>query len=176
VNNAASHDSTFVFDAWRINARITSLLVGALPHEIWHLALPGSPRRTVGALAAHLHNIRCLWLKELGAVSRVKEPARVAPRTVAQDIVLEALSRSDEAIEALLRAGIEAGGRFPGRGGAFVYGAIPREAALFVTYAIAHESHHRGQLVVAARQLAHPLPQEVVAGLWQWSSRLKESR
>lgn len=176
MNEAAARKSTFVFDAWRINARITSLLVGALPQEIWHLPLPGSPRRTVGALAAHLHNIRCLWLKELGAASRVTAPARVAPRTVAQDTLLEALARSDEAIDALLRAGIGAGGRFPGRGGAFVYGAIPRDAALFVTYATAHESHHRGQLVATARQLAHPVSKEVLAGLWQWSSRLKESQ
>jgi len=165
-----------VADAWRINARVTALLVGALPPEVWPLPLPGSPRRSVGALAAHLHNTRRLWLKALGPAHGIPLPAPVPPRAATHPQVLAALAASEAAIEHLLRAGIAAGGRFPGRGGPFVFGAIPRDAALFVAYAVAHESHHRGQLVSAARILGHRLPREVLAGLWQWSSRLREAR
>jgi hypothetical protein len=33
----------------------------------------------------------------------------------------------------------------------------------------AHEAHHRGQLIMASRQLGHPLPAPVMGKLWQWS-------
>jgi hypothetical protein len=64
--------------------------------------------------------------------------------------VLEGLAASEDAIDRLLPAGIATGGRFPGPGGPFVFGAIPRRATLFVAYAVSHESHHRGQIAAAA--------------------------
>jgi hypothetical protein len=33
----------------------------------------------------------------------------------------------------------------------------------------AHEAHHRGQLIMASRQLGHPFPATVMGKLWQWS-------
>ena len=37
-----------------------------------------------------------------------------------------------------------------------------------------HEGHHRGQIVMLARQLAYRLPVEVTGGLWHWSKRARE--
>jgi len=37
-----------------------------------------------------------------------------------------------------------------------------------LTYFVAHEGHHRGQLTLLARQFGVPLPQAVRSGLWQW--------
>jgi uncharacterized damage-inducible protein DinB len=42
-------------------------------------------------------------------------------------------------------------------------------------YFIAHEGHHRGQIVLVARALGHRLPGEITAGLWQWSQRAAEA-
>lgn len=44
-----------------------------------------------------------------------------------------------------------------------------------LTYFVAHEAHHRGQTVMAARQLGRRLPPAVVNGLWQWTTRRKEA-
>jgi uncharacterized damage-inducible protein DinB len=44
----------------------------------------------------------------------------------------------------------------------------------FLCYFVAHEAHHRGQLIMLARQLGHRLPRDVENGLWQWKKRLKE--
>jgi len=165
-----------LLDAWRINDRVTTLLVGSLPPEVWGSGLPGSPRRTVRSLAAHLHNTRRMWMTSLGVGAGVPLPKPVDPAKVTPPALVTALRESGERVLRLLEEGLANGGRFPDVAGAFVWGAMPRDVVLFVGYALSHEAHHRGQLVMAARALGHPLSPEVTAGLWQWSSRLRETR
>ena len=55
-------DDALLLDTWAISNRITLYLLDAVPAE----ALAGvgaSGGRTVGAMFAHLHNTRLLWLK-----------------------------------------------------------------------------------------------------------------
>lgn len=163
-------------DAWAICANVTAFLVEGLPSDLWRLRLPGMSRRTVGSLCAHLHNSRAGWMNGFGTVHGVAAPARVTPATVTQGALVSALARSDARMRRLLRVGIEAGGVVPGVSSAFVWGATPRDVIRFVAYAVSHESHHRGQIVMVARQLGYRIPPRVVAGLWQWSSRLREAR
>jgi len=167
--------SRSVLNAWRINSRVTAFLVERLPAELWPLGLPGAPRRTVRSVAVHLHNCRCLWLNSLAQAPGIAGPRCVNRATASLAEVLAALARSADAVERLLRAGLENGGPFPGVKSPFIYGAMPRDAVLFCGYALSHEAHHRGQLVVAARALGHRLPPVAINGLWQWSSRLREA-
>jgi uncharacterized damage-inducible protein DinB len=165
-----------LLDAWRVNDRVTRFLVDHVPPELWGAAVPGSPRRTVRSIAAHLHNSRLTWLKGLEAGTRHSLPPRVDPREATPRAVSEALGRSGGRLVRLLEAGLGNGGEFPGVTGRFVWGAWPRNVTLFVAYAVAHEAHHRGQVLLVARELGQRLPPEVAAGLWQWSSRLREAR
>jgi len=163
-----------VSKAWRINCRATAFLVERLPAALWPLALPGAPRRTVRGMAVHLHDCRCLWMKSLARGTGIAVPRRLGRGDVGQADVLAALATSEEALQRLFEAAFWSGGRFPRVSSAFVYGAMPRDAVLFCGYALSHEAHHRGQLVLAARALGHRLPPETVQGLWQWSSRLRD--
>jgi len=41
-------------------------------------------------------------------------------------------------------------------------------------YMFSHEAHHRGQILMLARQLGYRLPQRAEAGIWDWDRLWKE--
>lgn len=51
---------------------------------------------------------------------------------------------------------------------AYAWRNLALDVGHILTYFVAHEAHHRGQLVMVARQLGSPLPDAIRNGLWQW--------
>jgi uncharacterized damage-inducible protein DinB len=125
-------------------------------------------------IAGHMHNARCMWLKTLGREHGIAVPASVDRHKVGRRELLAALERSSRAMEALLQLGIAAGGHVP-PSKAYVWRNLPLDVPHVLTYFVAHEGHHRGQIVMLARQLGHRLPPEVTAGVWQWTTRSREA-
>ena len=156
-----------VLAAWETSSRVTAFLIESLPDEVWRATIPGAPRRTVRVIGGHLHNCRCMWVQMLGRRHGLAVPARVDRRRVSRRRLLAALARSAPAIERLLNAGLANGGRLTG--------FSPPEVTHFLAYHVAHEAHHRGQIVMVARQLGHRLPAAVTNGLWQWGARARET-
>ncbi len=161
--------------SWRTNSRLTAYLVEHLPGALWDAAVPGAPRRSIRMIAGHLHNVRCMWLKTLGREHGIAIPASVDRHKVARRELLSALKRSSRGIEALLGLGIASGGRLP-PSKAYVWRNLPLDVPHVLTYFVAHEAHHRGQIVMLARQLGFRLPATISAGLWQWTQRAQETR
>jgi uncharacterized damage-inducible protein DinB len=166
-------DATLIA-SWRTNSRVTAYLIERLPGTLWDASIPGSPRRTIRMIAAHVHNARCMWLKILGKEHGITVPASVDRRKVARRELLSALNRSSRGIEALLELGLAAGGHVP-PSKAYVWRNLPLDVPHVLTYFVAHEGHHRGQIVMLARQLGHRLPGDITAGLWQWNKRVQET-
>ena len=159
--------------AWQTNCRVTAYLVEHLPAGLWDVAIPGVPRRTVRIMAAHLHNARSRWLKTLGREHGIAVPPLVDLRMVTRRDLLSALRLSSRGIEDLLELGIASGGKVP-PSRAYVWRNLPLDVGHVLAYFVAHEGHHRGQIVLLARQLGHRLPAEVTNGLWLWTTRVRE--
>jgi uncharacterized damage-inducible protein DinB len=156
-----------VVSAWRTNNRVTTELIERLPPELWDVAVPGVPRRTIRAIAAHLHNTRCSWVRTLGREHGVTSPAGVDRRRVTPRQLAAALKKSSAGIEALLGLGFAAEGRVPPSKG-YVWRNLALDVGHVLTYFVAHEGHHRGQIIMVARQTSHRLPASTTDGLWQW--------
>jgi uncharacterized damage-inducible protein DinB len=160
--------------AWKTNNRVTVFLFENLPPELWPATIPGAPRRTVRMIAGHIHNTRCMWIKMLGRRHGIRAPESVNRHTVTRQALVPALERSGAGVARLLEFGISQGGRIPAPGVAWLN--MPVDVVHVLTYLVAHEGHHRGQIVLLARETGHRLPVELTAGLWQWTKRAKEAR
>jgi uncharacterized damage-inducible protein DinB len=55
-----------------------------------------------------------------------------------------------------------------------VWRTLPLDVGHVLTYFVAHEAHHRGQIIMAARQLGQRVPRALMGGLWQWATRARE--
>ena len=97
-------------------------------------------------------------------------PKTVDGRAVRRSELARALKRSSNGMIEMIRVGVARGGEVP----AAAWQNFPTDLPHFLTYFVAHEAHHRGQLVMLARQLGHRLPTEVTSGLWQWKTRSRE--
>lgn len=164
-----------ILGAWSTNARVTAFLVGQLPAVLWEAAVPGTPRKTVRMMAAHLHNSRRAWIRTLGQPHGVEVPAPVDRFKVSRPELMRALKESGRGIADLLKLGLAHDGAIPPTP-RYVWRNLPLDVGHVLTYFVAHEGHHRGQLVLLARQLGHRLPAEVKNGLWLWSKRSVEGR
>lgn len=165
-----TEDARSLIDAWRTNNRVTVYLIENLPAELWSQNVPGSPRRTVRSIAAHIHNVRCMWIKMIGARHGVSVPKPVDAGNVRPTELSRALARSSDGIINLIRLGVARGGTIPPAN----WQNFPTDLVHFLNYFVAHEAHHRGQLCMLARQLGHRLPADVTSGLWQWKKRSRE--
>ncbi len=156
--------------AWRTNCAVTALLVERMPAELWAQPLPGDARRTIRSLAAHLHNARSRWIRTLGSEHGVPTPALVDLRRVTRRQLVSALRHSERGIATILTLGLDAGGVVP-PSRRYVWRNLPLDVGHVLSYFVAHEAHHRGQLIMLARQMGGRLPRAVTDGVWQWSTR-----
>lgn len=173
VSPASADLHAVVVAPWRTNCRTTAFLVDHLPAPLWDLAVPGAPRRTVRMIAAHFHNSRARWVRTLGEEHGIRVPALVNPRRIDRRALLAALDRSGRGIESILELGIRNGGEVP-PSKQYIWRNLPLDVGHILAYFVAHEGHHRGQLIMLARTAGHRLPREVTDGIWQWQRLSRE--
>ncbi|MEJ7810568.1 MAG: DinB family protein [Gemmatimonadaceae bacterium] len=149
--------------AFRTNERVNQYLLEHLAPVVWNADPPGGKGRTAGAIVSHMHNVRVMWLKAAAKGSMI--PEQLDRHTVTPAGAVAAFGESARALEGVLEAALAADGQVKG---------FKPDVAGFFGYLVAHDAHHRGQLVMLARQLGSPISQSAMFGMWEWGSRGKE--
>ena len=158
--------------AYALNDRMNQLLLEHLDSRAWRAKSPGHKSRTIAAIFAHVHNIRCKWLRL--SAPHLKLPARLDGSRCTQKQTQVALTESASRCSQMLAVAL---GAPQGRVQSFVRDGWARPwppgVAMF-TYMITHDAHHRGQVCMLAHQLGFPLTGQAPYGIWVWEKLAKE--
>jgi len=148
-----------LLETWDINNEINLYLLDGIDEQ--HLSdMPASKGRNVGEQFAHIHNVRLMWLKA-SAPELMKGVDKLEKEKLSKKLLAGSLTKSAEAIKKLLDKGFQEGK---------IKNFKPHPAAFF-GYLISHESHHRGQIILALKQSGHPIDKKIQYGIWEWGSR-----
>lgn len=145
-----------IIETWEINNRLNAKLLNSIAENHLGDALV-SKGRNVGQQFAHLHNVRLMWLK-VALPATLEKLEKIDKDAITKKELLAHLEKSSKAIAQLLGEGIKAGK---------IKGFKPHPTA-FLGYLLAHEAHHRSQVLLALKQSGHPADKKITYGLWEW--------
>jgi uncharacterized damage-inducible protein DinB len=153
------------------NERLNQLLIEHLDPAVWTAKPPGNVR-TIAAIFTHMHNVRTKWIRL--TAPHLKIPAQLNRAHCTPLQAGKALAESAARCEQML-AEVEAGRiqNFVRDGWAKPWPANPEMLTRMLSYMLAHEAHHRGQVCMLAHQQGFPLSKEVTSKMWNWEKLWK---
>ena len=148
-----------IVEAWRTNHRINLRLIERISEAGMRCTLSTRGGRNVVRQFAHLHNVRVWHLNR-----RAKSLAKGARTFATYDepdrrALVAAMSDSARRVEDLFRLASE---------GAPGVRTIKRGLIPYLAYFIAHESHHRGNILLTLKQCGHPVDSTTRYAIWDW--------
>jgi len=153
-----------LLEAFAINEKANQLLLSHVADAAWKAPPPSGKGRSIAGIAAHIHNVRLMWLS--AADKNGKHPAKLDPDKEKRPEVQAALKASAASVQSLLKRALDdPAGKVP---------HFKPDVVAFVGYLISHDSHHRGQIAMLARQVGHPVDAKTGFGLWEWGSLWRE--
>ncbi len=155
---------------YAVSERINQILLEQLDPRAWRAQLPGNKGRTIAAIFAHVHNVRCKWIRL--SAPHLKVPPLLGRSSITQKQVQRAFAKSATLCSQMLADALSGGRvkKFHRDGWARSW----TPGAAMVTYMIVHEAHHRGQVSMLAHQLGFPLRGKAAWGIWGWEKLWKE--
>ncbi len=148
-----------LFEAWRANNRINLFLIDKISAEGMQCSLSTRGGKSVARQFTHIHNVR-LWQLESRAKDLAKGMYKFGPKEEPTKKKLKKeLVDSAKRIESFFERIITGEGK-----------ARSFKRGLFTTlsYFVAHESHHRGSILLTLKQSGHKLDQTMSYAIWDW--------
>ena len=149
--------------AYSANARVNQFLAQQLHPAVWRAPSPLPRGRTIAAQFAHLHNCGLRYLERTAPDYPV--PGELDRSRVTQAQAAKALGGKRKAVLAIVGAALRDNSRIIG---------FPLSAAEYLIYYMVHDGHHRGQVVLQARLLGHPISVKTMSGMWASNQRARE--
>ena len=158
--------------AFLVNEQMNQLLLRHLDPRAWRAKPPGKNVRTIADIFAHVHNIRCKWLRL--SAPHLKRPARLDRRRCTQKQVRAALVESALCCSEMLAEALTVSPRRLQRFLRDGWARPWRPGAAMFAYMISHDAHHRGQACMLAHQLGFRLPTPTGYTMWYWEKLWKQ--
>jgi uncharacterized damage-inducible protein DinB len=164
-----------LIETYATNDAMNQLILAHLDPRAWRAQPPGKKGsgRTIAAIFTHLHHCRLSWLRN--SVPHLKCPAPLDPDRCTMKQAAAALKKSGAQCLRMLTDALSASPKR--RVTKFSRGSWsqtwPAGGTMFA-YMFAHESHHRGQIIMLAHQLGYRLPVEGAYGIWHWEKLWKK--
>jgi uncharacterized damage-inducible protein DinB len=147
----------WILETWQLHNEINLFLLDKLPGDGLNAAAASGGRK-VGEQFAHIHSVRVGWMEPSAPDLVEGLPRFFKGIEPSLDQLKTGLEASGKAVEGLLERSIANNRRIQG----FKYSPLA-----WMGYLVSHESHHRGQIVLALKQSGYPLAKEAGFGLWK---------
>jgi uncharacterized damage-inducible protein DinB len=147
-----------ILGMWRRNNEISLYLLAQVPARGMTAVPSGSKGRDVTAQFAHLARVRRGWVEYFTTGRHPRLPRYDKTRPPSKAALRQALAASGRDVETFLRRALD------GDAKPRMFG---RDPVRWCGYLIAHDAHHRGQILLALKQSGLRLPDKIALnGVW----------
>jgi uncharacterized damage-inducible protein DinB len=152
-----------LLDAWRVNNRINLYLLDHISEEAMKCTTSTRGGRDVARQFAHVHNNRIYWLENHGPRGSTEGlqtfDGKYSP---SKEELRRAFESSGIALERCFSQAMQTEGKLRSwkRGVFAAFG-----------YHVAHESHHRGSILLTLKLTGNKMDQAATYAIWDWNTR-----
>ncbi|HEV2964429.1 MAG TPA: DinB family protein [Candidatus Angelobacter sp.] len=152
---------------WNANCSMNLALLKEIPEEALNLSA-GKGARTVRDILMHMPKVRNQWLKAIAAdlVKSQEKAAKAANKAGSSEKdILAAHKETAVAVKTLILRTGDPTAKIK---------AFKPDLLAFIFYIVAHDAHHRGQVLLTLRVCGHRASQDLSYGIWDWGKHMQK--